>query len=907
MGTGNRFTQYTDYKRGIPQTTTMPSLIGTGSINQTKVVDNNGWITSETDLNNVTTNYKYDELGRGKSIDLAKDTTQNIDWEDTLYTWGTDTNGNPTRTIETCVLDTTRVSCSGTVKFTQVETYDGLLRLTDLSESDGTTTRYKNFNYNRYNQETFASQWSDTGSETQGVTRTFDGLRRLESLSSSGFGSIEYDHQEGNKIAVTDAEDNITTTTYLAYGAPSYEQAINIASPADVTTTIDIGVLGLTNSITQSGFQKDGQTAATQTETRFYDTYKQLCLVKRKDVGNALYNKNALGETNWIAEGVSNIACTTTKPTTTAVTYTLDNAGNVKAIDYPDSHSADVSYVRDSNGNLLTLTAGAVEHNYTYNNQNLLEDESFTLGSEKTLGIDYGYTPMMHRDYIEYPDGSTVYSKPDNFGRPTEVKSYHFEVNPDDAESPIETLDDIFASSIVHYKDGQLDSFTYGNGITHKTTLETTSLLPSQLEHLNGSNTVVDLAYTYDNNANIKTITDTQNTAYNLTDLSYDGLDRLTSTTGESGIGSSTISYDSLGNITAYSSKNSVLDYTYDYTKNRLTSVTGTGSQSKNYTSFSYDGRGNITNNSHDVLTFNRANQLYKSGSNNYLYDGFNRRVKQTDAKGTSYSMYSQDGTLLYRETDVVNGSGNGINYIYLGKKLIAKTIENEPSANSRQHYKPYGESIEVPKDDIGYAGHKFDTDLSLSYMQARYYDPVIGRFYSNDPVGFDNVHNFNRYAYANNNPYKYTDPTGNIAESIWDAASLSYGLTSLGTNLWNGNWGAAGVDTLGVIVDGAALAIPFVPGGASMAISGSRAVANEVPSTLARVVPGDVNPSTLGAPGAADVFVTDAKALEGLNSSQIAGKLTIPESSTGFNVIEFSTDSVSGLASPINLSLIHI
>jgi len=37
----------------------------------------------------------------------------------------------------------------------------------------------------------------------------------------------------------------------------------------------------------------------------------------------------------------------------------------------------------------------------------------------------------------------------------------------------------------------------------------------------------------------------------------------------------------------------------------------------------------------------------------------------------------------------------------------------------------------------------------------------VIGRFYGNDPVGFSNVHNFNRYAYANNNPHKYTDPDG--------------------------------------------------------------------------------------------------------------------------------------------------
>jgi len=51
--------------------------------------------------------------------------------------------------------------------------------------------------------------------------------------------------------------------------------------------------------------------------------------------------------------------------------------------------------------------------------------------------------------------------------------------------------------------------------------------------------------------------------------------------------------------------------------------------------------------------------------------------------------------------------------------------------------------------------------------MQARYYDPVIGRFYSNDPMDAmshlakGNVHGFGRYTYANNNPYKYIDPDG--------------------------------------------------------------------------------------------------------------------------------------------------
>jgi uncharacterized protein RhaS with RHS repeats len=51
--------------------------------------------------------------------------------------------------------------------------------------------------------------------------------------------------------------------------------------------------------------------------------------------------------------------------------------------------------------------------------------------------------------------------------------------------------------------------------------------------------------------------------------------------------------------------------------------------------------------------------------------------------------------------------------------------------------------------------------------MQARYYNPVIGRFYSNDPLDSighlskRDLHGFNRYAYANNNPYKYIDPDG--------------------------------------------------------------------------------------------------------------------------------------------------
>ena len=88
-----------------------------------------------------------------------------------------------------------------------------------------------------------------------------------------------------------------------------------------------------------------------------------------------------------------------------------------------------------------------------------------------------------------------------------------------------------------------------------------------------------------------------------------------------------------------------------------------------------------------------------------------------------------------------------------------------------KEGYKPYGEKTrnEVPSrngtNKIGYAGSPFDASTGLSYMGARYYDPVIGRFMGIDPVGFQeaNIHSFNRYAYANNNPYKFVDPDGRI------------------------------------------------------------------------------------------------------------------------------------------------
>ena len=84
-----------------------------------------------------------------------------------------------------------------------------------------------------------------------------------------------------------------------------------------------------------------------------------------------------------------------------------------------------------------------------------------------------------------------------------------------------------------------------------------------------------------------------------------------------------------------------------------------------------------------------------------------------------------------------------------------------------RETYRPYGDRQRLEAassaNEIWFTSRKEDPRTELIYMGARYYDPRIGRFLQPDPVGFGeaNIHSFNRYAYANNNPYRYKDPDG--------------------------------------------------------------------------------------------------------------------------------------------------
>ncbi|MGQ9424743.1 RHS repeat-associated core domain-containing protein [Gilvimarinus sp. F26214L] len=145
------------------------------------------------------------------------------------------------------------------------------------------------------------------------------------------------------------------------------------------------------------------------------------------------------------------------------------------------------------------------------------------------------------------------------------------------------------------------------------------------------------------------------------------------------------------------------------------------------------------------------------------------------------------------------------------------------------EEYGPYGERLigeSSIDNDIWYTGKQEELGMGVQYFHARWYHPTLGAFLSRDPAGFrGNVHSFNHYAYANNNPYRYIDPTGEIpVETVWDAGNVVIGAASFGSNVSSGNYGGAALDAAGVLVDALATVTPYIPGGAGAAIKASRA-----------------------------------------------------------------------------------
>lgn len=635
----NLYQQYSDYFRGHAREVTMPCATSNGcdlannsspnTIIARFEVNPDGKITGLTDFVGNKRIYSYNGLGWLTKIDYA-----DPKWADKVISYAVVSSlGDGVGGSDVAVGSLRQTISQG--NYEKRIYHDGLLRPILTQERDisnPSTTRYQSFAYDHDNRQTLASFPSADASNRIGMETEYDALGRVITQTRTSDGSVSRrEYLSGNKVAVTDGENNTTTTTYLAYGEPSFDKPTLIEAPDTDDVAIDYNVFDQVTSIRQGNV----------TETRIYDAYQQLCKLVRPDTGTSAFGYNVQRQQIWRAEGTngSATACDASAvPTTHKVVLSYDNLGQLRTENFPDT-TPDKTYSYDGNGNLTSLLAGSVNWTYLYNSLNTIEKETLALDG-KNFVLDWEYNNLGGLSSLKYPSGTIVDFAPNALGQATKAGSY--------------------ASGVSYHPNGQIKQFTYGNGIIRNVALDTTGRIDA-LTDIKAGSIKNSLDPSYDYNDNLARLIDWVDRNNDVDNLTYDGVDRLKSADGKWGTGR--YNYDGLGNVLSRSLNNSTITYNYN-SLNRLNNLTGAYAYG-----YQYDTRGNVTNNGRYSLDYNLGQQMTSAKGISYVYDGHNRRVKQNKADGTHYSVYSQAGQLLYR----LAANGTPTDSIYLGKQLVAE------------------------------------------------------------------------------------------------------------------------------------------------------------------------------------------------------------------------------------------
>jgi RHS repeat-associated protein len=110
-----------------------------------------------------------------------------------------------------------------------------------------------------------------------------------------------------------------------------------------------------------------------------------------------------------------------------------------------------------------------------------------------------------------------------------------------------------------------------------------------------------------------------------------------------------------------------------------------------------------------------------------------------------------------------------GVKYFYTRDHLgsIREVTDQSGGVRARYDYDPYGRQTKLAGDKdatFAYTGQQTHAPSGLYYYRARYYDPRIGRFLSEDPIGLEGGQNL--YGYALNDPIDLSDPLGLLPKS---------------------------------------------------------------------------------------------------------------------------------------------
>ncbi len=728
--------------------------------------DANGNVATYTDANGNVYSYSYDALNRLTQVNLPTNPV-------TSYTFTYDYANH--------VIDTTDPEGHD-----RHNVYDLAGRLTSVTlgygTSSATTTTFA------YNDDGTLQSATDNAGHT--TNYTYDPAGNLTQVAR-GPVSVQYAYDnDRNRISATDGNGN---TTSFQYDANQRLQQIGFADHTNQSIAYDSSgnVTGVTD---QAG----------HTITYQYDNANRMIGVTQANAP-ATSNDNF----NYCRDGLGNLSSWTDE-NGHVLSQTADAIGRPTSITYPDGTSGLVS-TYDLNSNLLSLgkfnTSGTTTAQFAYDSLNRLISQTPD-SSYGEVPAQFTYTANGLLSKMTDSTGTTSYTY-DSLDRlitkstPAGTLNYTYDAVGNvagmtstgaNAVSVSYTYDELNRLSTVvdnNLPAGQntttytydpasnLATATYPNGLQSTYSYD-------QLNRLSSASTAVSsYQYSRDNNGNILTATEGSGRSATYT---YDGIDELTSETvaNDPAKDNGAISYvlDPVGNRDSDTSSLAPID----------SSSTGFNADDQPQTE-SYDANGDTIATGGNTFAYNSWLKLVSmnGGQVTLAYNGLGQLVSKSTSSGTTQYLIDdlsptgypqvveelQGGQVTRTYTyglerisqlQPVNTNGNNTwtpsFYVYDGRGTVRMLANAAGAVTDTYAYDAFGNLLNqtgsTPNAYL-YRGERWDQDLGLYYLRARWYNPATGRFMSRDPYAGSiwDPASLHRYNYARANPVNYIDPSG--------------------------------------------------------------------------------------------------------------------------------------------------
>lgn len=618
---------------------------------------------------------------------------------------------------------------------------------------------------------------------------------------------------EGNHLGYTyNTPGNVTRVTNDRSSANHYDRTFN----ADGTIATQSDSAGVATGYTYSGHRLTSidNPSTTGDESFTYDSVGRLHTHTDGKGQVTTYNFNTIDRLTSISyNGGASVSFTydddgnLTGRTDASGTYVFkwDLAGRPYEKDFPGSGSSSVSY--DYAGNVASYTnaGGTVNYNYdAANNVTKLAEPGGSCSGTISKCTTFGYDSNNNRASTTYPNGVVQTVTYDTAGRAKTIVDTN-------GASTLKSLTYSYANT-GGADQGLLQSVTDNvSGNTTSYGYDVIDELTSAVVKNSSGTTIDSWTYTYDGNGNRLSSQRLGNSAVASTYSNADGI----STTG-----STTWTLDSNANLTAGTNGFSA---TYN-DRDQTTSITQAGGSA---TSQSYADIGQHERTASGSTAFltgilGLQSETTGTATKSYTRDPYGNPISVRDSSNTYYYLTDDIGSVI----GLTNASG-----------AVAQSFG----------YDPYGQVLTtgITVDSrFKFAGGEYDSATKLYHLGQRYYDPAQGRWTQRDTFTGSFVGgpgSSNRFAYADDNPVNYVDPSGQVT-----IGGVSITLKDVAAGIG----GAVGIAALTTACGATAGAACLIAAGAAGGLIGSGGGAVLAGATPAQAKSYAINGAIAGAAG---------------------------------------------------------